>query len=130
MKKRIVERPNFAISKLIDEVYHQAKRGNKPSTNNMYVRVMPSLVDIEIKFEPEEADNYVMVDNPVTEKEVEEEEPETSDASKEEILQAINKAEKHKELKQIAKKYGLDVKSNLRHPEALRKDLIAQVEGE
>lgn len=42
-------------------------------------------------------------------------------------LEAI---EKHKDMKNFAKKHGLVVKSNLRNPKALKKDLLKQLEGE
>lgn len=117
MRKRIVERPNSAIVKIIKEVYEQAKRGMIPNTKNLYLRVNPSLIDIELVFN-EESESTPAIEKPKSE----------PSEGKSEVIAAINTAEKHKDLKSVAEKYGLEVKSNLRHPEALRKDLLSQVE--
>lgn len=63
----------------------------------------------------------------VTQQELTVESPYTN---KEVLIAKLNAAEKHKDLKAIAEKYGLEVDKNKKHPTALRNHLLSQLESQ
>lgn len=165
---KIVERPNTAILKLIEEVEKATREGYhyEGDMSKVHVSTNPALVEIAfpmVLLEVVPHVNIEKISNPAEQEEpedygisgslLEEGSLQLDETASEKLLACLEdvqkpaddtvttqfdpsvaigilqETKKHKDLKQRANEWGLEIKKHLKNPNALRNDLIKQVEN-
>lgn len=133
---KVSDRPNAAILKIIKEVQAAVLEGyyfpeEIDANRQPHIAFNPGYITLQIEMKKDDVDvtdvvqtiqqatdklNTSIIDAP------------TITFNKEEAIKEIEATQKHADLKEVAKKYNLVHKKHLKNPNALRKDLITQME--